>query len=398
MTSTRSTTQQTQSVENASEGTDTVISTISYTLPANVEKLTLAGTAALNASGNGLGNTLTGNSGANLLDGGAGNDNLAGGDGNDIYMVDSTSDTVTEASASGGFDQVISLVGRTLGVHQEVLTLAGTASISGTGNAAANLIQGNSAVNNLSGGDGSDILQGGAGNDTLSDSSVGGNLFDGGAGADRLTGNTGSDMFIGGAGNDTIATGSGADVIAFNRGDGVDTVAVTSGTDNTVSLGRGIRYADLALGKSGNDLVLHLGAGESITFDGWYSNANARSVSVLQVLTEGGEYAPGSASAIRDHKVELFNFTALVAKFEQVRASAPKWSTWEMATSLGSFSSGGSDSAAIGGDLAYAYGVAGSLSGLAAAPALAIIGSPTFGTNQALQGGSALNDGTAMLY
>ena len=385
-------------LENAAEGTDSVISTISYTLPANVEKLTLAGTAALNASGNGLANTLTGNSGANLLDGGAGNDSLAGGDGNDIYMVDSTYDTVTEASASGGFDQVISLVGRTLGVHQEVLTLTGTASISGTGNAAANLIQGNSGANSLAGGDGSDILQGGAGNDTLSDSSLGGNLFDGGAGADRLTGNSGADMFIGGAGNDTIATGSGADVMAFNRGDGVDSVAVTSGTDNTVSLGRGIRYADLALGKSGNDLVLHVGAGESITFNGWYSSTNARSVGVLQVLTEGGDYAPGSASAISDHKVELFNFTALVAKFDQARASAPGLSTWEMVPSLGSFSSGGSDSAAIGGDLAYAYGVAGSLSGLAAAPALAIIGSPTFGASQALQGGSALNDGTSMLY
>ena len=385
-------------LENAAEGTDTVISTISYTLPANVEKLTLAGTAALNASGNGLANTLTGNSGANLLDGGAGYDSLAGGDGNDIYMVDSTYDTVTEASASGGFDQVISLVGRTLGMHQEVLTLAGTASVFGTGNAAANLIQGNSAVNSLSGGDGSDILQGGAGNDTLSDSSVGGNLFDGGAGADRLTGNTGADMFIGGAGNDTIATGSGADVIAFNRGDGVDSVAVTSGTDNTVSLGRGIRYADLALGKSGNDLVFHVGAGESITFNGWYSSTNARSVGVLQVLTEGGDYAPGSVSALSDHKVELFNFTALVAKFDQMRASAPGLSTWEMATSLGSFSSGGSDSAAIGGDLAYAYGAAGSLSGLAAAPALAIIGSPTFGASEALQGGSVLNDGTPMLY
>ena len=383
--------------ENAAEGTDAVISTVSYTLPANVEKLSLAGTAALNAGGNALDNKLTGNSGANLLDGGAGYDSMAGGDGNDIYMVDSTYDTVIEASASGGFDQVISLVGRTLGLHQEMLTLGGTASINGTGNSGANLIQGNSGANILNGGDGSDILQGGAGNDTLSDS-VGGNLFDGGAGADRLTGNTGADMFIGGAGNDTITTGTGVDVIAFNRGDGADTVALTSGSDNVVSLGQGIRYADLALGKSGNDLVFHVGAGESITFKGWYSSTNARSVGTLQVLTEGGDYVAGSASALTDHRVELFNFTALAGKFDQLRTATPSMSTWNMASSMGLFSTGGSDSAAIGGDLAYAYGVADSLAGLAAAPALAMIGSPTFGTSQALQGGSTINDGTPMLY
>ena len=53
---------------------------------------------------------------------------------------------------------------------------------------------------------------------------------------------------------------------------------------------------------AGNDLVIHLNAGESITFDGWYLNINARSVGVLQVLTEDGDYAPGSAGAISDHQ------------------------------------------------------------------------------------------------
>ena len=382
-------------IENASEGSDTVIASISYVLPANVEKLTLAGTAALNGTGNSLNNNLLGNSGANRLDGGAGMDSMIGGDGNDVYLIDSSYDTGNESSANG-FDQLISTVSRTLGANQEMLTLSGAGFINGTGNTAANVIQGTSGANLLNGGEGSDILQGGAGDDTLIDASSKGNLFDGGSGADRLTGNTGADMFIGGAGNDSITTGSGVDVIAFNRGDGVDTVAVASGSDNIVSLGGAIRYADLALGKGGNDLILHLGKGESITFKGWYSSTNARSVGTLQVMTEGGDYL-GAGSAITDHKVELFNFNALVAKFDQLRVSNPSQTTWSMASSMASFSTGGSDSAAIGGDLAYQYG-AGTLSVIGAMPALAIIGSPSFGTSQALQGSSGLNDGTPMLY
>jgi Ca2+-binding RTX toxin-like protein len=64
------------------EGIDTVRSSISYMLGANVENLILMD-GARKGTGNDLANVITGNSGANVLDGGAGDDTLLGGAGND---------------------------------------------------------------------------------------------------------------------------------------------------------------------------------------------------------------------------------------------------------------------------------------------------------------------------
>ncbi|QSV52976.1 MAG: hypothetical protein HEP80_02675 [Dolichospermum sp. UKL201] len=81
--------------ENANEGTDTVFTTISYTLASNLENLTLLGTSAINATGNGLNNSLTGNNAVNTIDGGIGNDTLNGGGGNDILLGGVGADDLT---------------------------------------------------------------------------------------------------------------------------------------------------------------------------------------------------------------------------------------------------------------------------------------------------------------
>ncbi|MDB9390714.1 beta strand repeat-containing protein [Microcystis aeruginosa] len=155
---------------------DTLTANVTTTLPANVENLTLTGTANINGTGNTLNNIITGNSGNNILNGATGIDTLIGGLGNDTYQVDTTTDTITE-NANQGTDTVESSVTYTLGNNLENLTLTGTTNINGTGNTLNNIITGNSGNNILNGSDGNDTLIGGTGNDTLT----------GGAGGDQFT-------------------------------------------------------------------------------------------------------------------------------------------------------------------------------------------------------------------
>ncbi|NHZ98355.1 calcium-binding protein [Massilia sp. CCM 8734] len=339
---------------------------------------------------------LNGMGGNDTLDGGAGKDTLAGGSGNDSYVADAT-DVIIE-DAGGGLDQVTSAASLTLAGHVEILTLSGAAPADGIGNALDNLLKGNAGANLLDGLDGIDLLQGGAGNDGLTDALGRASLLDGGAGIDCLVGGSGNDMFISGKGADTITTGTGADLIVFNRGDGVDTVLGTTGADNTLSLGGGIRYADLLLTKAGSDLVLTTGVAERIVFKSWYAAPGNASIGTLQVVTATStDYHPGALSPINDNMVEQFDFIGIVARFDQARAAgATAWSAW---TTLEQFHRGGSDTAAIGGDLAYQYALNGNLANVGATPAIGIVGNSGFGSAaQEFLPASSLNDGSPLLY
>src|SRR5262249_41572739 len=133
--------------ENASEGTDLVQTSVTYTMSVNTENLTLSGEAAIDGTGNDLANNINGNAAANSLLGGGGNDSisgnggddtLAGGEGDDVYIVDagsSTPDVVIE-NANEGYDIVQSYLSFTLGQNIEQLTLldGGGFPVDGTGN------------------------------------------------------------------------------------------------------------------------------------------------------------------------------------------------------------------------------------------------------------------------
>jgi Ca2+-binding RTX toxin-like protein len=177
---------------------DTVQSSVTHTLGANLENLALTGTAAINANGNALANKITGNAANNVLNGSTGADSLYSGffytevdgiagysagdtlltNGNDTYIVDNAGDKVKESgtTATTEVDTVKSSVTFTLTnptvadpdialSRVENLELTGTGVINATGNALNNKITGNIAANTLDGAAGNDTLTGGQSSD-----------------------------------------------------------------------------------------------------------------------------------------------------------------------------------------------------------------------------------------
>ena len=172
-------------LENANEGTDTVISNVSFVLGDDIENLTLVegsgrrrqrhrrrrlqhhyrqfgDNVLLGLAGN---DRLTGNAGNDTLDGGDGNDNdtLVGGLGNDIYFIDTLGDNVSE-DVGVGIDLVQSKVTHTLGANFENLTLLDDGDLdtaeNGSGNGVANIIVGNIEANIIDGFGGADTMAG----------------------------------------------------------------------------------------------------------------------------------------------------------------------------------------------------------------------------------------------
>ena len=265
----------TNGVSSDAGGSDLVFSTVSYTLGANLERLTLSGGGRVNGTGNALNNSLLGNSASNVLaagsgndtlEGGGGSDTLTGGIGDDTYVLrlgptsnsgnatiiddGGTADTLdiygiggaaSSGSGSGSgsgsdmnvgflFDQSSTALQLKVfgsnGIYQTVSFTSNTGTLPtawcfekvNVKDAGISFTVTNAAT----GTDASDMMLGGSSAQTLN----------GGKGTDFIYGAGGNDTLIGGLGKDFLQGGAGSDTFKFNTA--TDSGLISNGASDRI--------------------------------------------------------------------------------------------------------------------------------------------------------------------
>ncbi|MBK6659973.1 MAG: hypothetical protein IPG43_18300 [Proteobacteria bacterium] len=377
--------------EAAGAGVDLVKSSVSYTLPANVEKLMVTGNLFVHAIGNALDNIMTGSAASNVLDGKggddvldgrAGNDTLKGGEGDDTFYVDAHGDSVVEGVDEGHDTVRTALDGYVLPANVEDLELSGVRNLAATGNELANHISGNAGANHLAGGDGDDTL-------------------DGGAGADLMQGGPGNDVYFVDHAGDVIDEAAAVTLLRFNfqnvagdtfanpgtalKVDAISEVGAWTTRDAGTLLPDGLKGFDLepnrglALGATGFDdgnaflLSFTIAPGQRIDITGFSFNEQSSnggqgdgpdhwSVQINGVAVAAGNATLGNPGGHHSGEVELTSLVGLTGTIDVVvsatgaSAASARWRIDDFILT-GTVGGGGTDVVNSSADITLSSGV-----------------------------------------
>jgi Ca2+-binding RTX toxin-like protein len=307
---------------------------------------TLTGTNATDRITGGLGNdrlygragndTLTDTTGDNLFDGGDGNDSLTAGTGNDIleggrhddiidgsygddtylYNVGDGNDTISDIAGLDTFQFGNSLSAADIGfgtggyfivdpnckrcpptiVLRDFIQIGGSERVY--------VLNGHDSIERYVFSDGSVYTYDPTfqtlvpafpvateGDDTIN-TGEGADTIDALAGNDTVNTGGGNDTLTGGLGDDFLNGGIGDDAYSYAIGDGTDTLLDTAGAD-TLALS-GVTLPDINTSVSGDDLVLELADGNSITIQDWFLGTDNQ---IETIILNGASYTAGFVEA-----------------------------------------------------------------------------------------------------
>jgi Ca2+-binding RTX toxin-like protein len=319
--------------ENSGEGIDTVISTSSFYLYANVENLALSGSAYFGV-GNELDNALTGNDIENLLIAGAGNDVLRGGGARDALFGEAGND---QLYADAGVDYIVAGLGNDTvyggADADEIYGQEGNDLIYGGDDFATDILVAGEGNDTIDGGPAWDLMYGGTGDDTfyvsqqvdwvfeqpgegtdsvIADSPNGyylfanvenltlvgttpfgvgnelANLIIGNASANTLLAGAGNDTLDGGAGTDILWGQEGADVFRIGKGTGTDIVADFQASTDKLDLSAwgftSLAQVQARMRQVGSDLAIDLDDGNRVILIG----VNGQAITATDVVLGPG--------------------------------------------------------------------------------------------------------------